>query len=615
MLRWWAGEVAAVSAARDLSPPQELLTVFESPASADAVELLATRLPRHYYPQRGDAPQRRVTQVLGALGDEQRRAVLVRVIVGVAGEPRRRGHGGYWGTAITDLVLGSLRRRKLNWTDGQLEWLTHFTLANFRSLRRTLGPTVLILVDGLDRNPAAVERVRDEIGGLADRLAVLSRGQTAWEYGDADFAALAGRFAGLAALDSAARRIPDQVLDDRDSFGARAREALLAAVDEATAADFLQLGATYGTATRPTKSWRKQTSAAVDLAPGIVVAARALVQTVVGQPEPLPDEDGWAYNWIDPASETLIRAGLWIVADHADTATTVSLLRDVAAYCAQSARTPGLGIRSLRVTNSAVAALLDRASSAATPRIEPGEAAAALTGVRHRAANRAVTIAVDHAIAEIAAASGVDVNSLLEASVPTFGLDSRGRIAFEVGNYTAVIEARAENGRLIADLSWQNATGKVLVAAPAVVRAGHSERVDELRRVTSDIRKTYPAQQDRIDKLLATHRSWPVAVWQRCYLDHPVVGLVGRSLIWTVQPTRGPAWSGWPTRTGEEWTLTDVDGSVLARAIRGSNRALASPWAHHQRGHGLAELPRRPRTRSAVQTGLPGGIPADTGRG
>ena len=40
------------------------------------------------------------------------------------------------------------------------------------------------------------------------------------------------------------------------------------------------------------------------------------------------------------------------------------------------------------------------------------------------------------------------------------------------------------------------------------------------------------AQRDRLERLPLTERRWPLAVWRARYLDHPLVGLLARRLIW-----------------------------------------------------------------------------------
>jgi hypothetical protein len=41
-----------------------------------------------------------------------------------------------------------------------------------------------------------------------------------------------------------------------------------------------------------------------------------------------------------------------------------------------------------------------------------------------------------------------------------------------------------------------------------------------------------PAQRERLDGLFLAQKSWPLAVWRERYLDHPLVGVLARRMIW-----------------------------------------------------------------------------------
>lgn len=547
-----------------VTPPKDL-TDAGSSLPADVIAVLTAKLPRYYWPERDDPVKKEVTRTLRALTDLQRRGVLARVLTGLLNSDAtaRRADAGL--AMKAELIVGSLRRRKLDWTVEQLIWLSHLLAQRSRYLHRLLGPTATILVDGLERLPESIPTVQGDLLGLIDVLDRLSRSHDGWDYGGVDFAALAGRLIRLTESGGDPTGIPDQVLDDRDSFGARGRHALLAAVDPATAAAWLQTASTYPSATRPTARWRSQAAEAVTRNPALVLAARALAAAVIGQPDPVNEETVWIESWIDPAPERLIRASLWLVSDHDEASTVLTLLRDVAAYCAQSARTYSLGVRSLRITNTAVAALVARSSTRNGRNPVDGAATVtALTAIRRLAANRAITMTIDKAMDEVAAARGVDVASLIEMSVPSFGLDADGRLSRRVGAYTAQLQVHLDGGRASVETHWANPAGRALAGTPAAVRTGHADVLTELKGLDRDIRATVPAQRDRLDHLLATHRSWDPAAWRQHYLDHPVVGLVARQLIWTVRAPLDAvdSWSGWPTRVDGEWHLRAEDGQV-----------------------------------------------------
>ena len=43
----------------------------------------------------------------------------------------------------------------------------------------------------------------------------------------------------------------------------------------------------------------------------------------------------------------------------------------------------------------------------------------------------------------------------------------------------------------------------------------------------------FPGEKpDRIEKAYLRNRSWPLKEWRKYYIDHPLVSLVARRLIW-----------------------------------------------------------------------------------
>ena len=473
-----------------------------------------------------------------------------------------RARPGFWSTdSMAELILAALRRRRLGWAADELVWLTRFLVAHCAELGRTVSITAHIVADGLDRCPAAAAQIGDDARRLADFLVADQRNPSPTS-GYTDLSSLIARFSAWAGQDKGGT-IPEHLLGDDDSFGARARAALLAVVDEAAAAQALELCAASGNAPRPSTRWRREVAQRAAARADVVDAARILASTVIGQPEPVPDEYGWAYTWISEGSEILIGA-LWIARDELAGDDAVSLLRDIGAYCAQSARTPGLGVRSQRITNAVIAALFDGAAGGGTRPLPVAEAAAALLAVRHKAASRALSIAVDKAIAGIATHHQIEPATLAESAVPSYGLDDHGRLERPVGAYTAVVEVAAGRVGVEVTLEWRNSAGRVLSGVPAAVRKAFPEIVADLQRLVRDLRRSYPAQRDRIDQLMASRRSWPVADWRRNYLDHPLIGVLARSLIWTVADPVTPTaqqLSGVPVRVAGEWRLVDAAGS------------------------------------------------------
>ena len=92
------------------------------------------------------------------------------------------------------------------------------------------------------------------------------------------------------------------------------------------------------------------------------------------------------------------------------------------------------------------------------------------------------------------------------------------------------------------------------------------------QKEVSDLKKTATGQRNRIDRLFAEDVRWSMADLQDYYIDHPLVGVPARKLIWDLQQPDGShrpaifqngAWQdveGRKLRTGKK--TTDTAGNV-----------------------------------------------------
>jgi hypothetical protein len=59
------------------------------------------------------------------------------------------------------------------------------------------------------------------------------------------------------------------------------------------------------------------------------------------------------------------------------------------------------------------------------------------------------------------------------------------------------------------------------------------------------VRQTLLAQRDRLERLLLTERDWALGDWRTLYLDHPLLGILARPLIWTFADAERTALGAW----------------------------------------------------------------------
>lgn len=115
-----------------------------------------------------------------------------------------------------------------------------------------------------------------------------------------------------------------------------------------------------------------------------------------------------------------------------------------------------------------------------------------------------------------------------EMAAPTYGLDEVGLRRETFDDYTAELRIDGSN----AAIAWKKPDGKPLKSVPAAVKKAHADELKELTQAVKDIQRMLPAQRERIDTLHLAQKSWPLLIWRERYLNHPLVGVIARRLIW-----------------------------------------------------------------------------------
>jgi hypothetical protein len=184
-------------------------------------------------------------------------------------------------------------------------------------------------------------------------------------------------------------------------------------------------------------------------------------------------------------------------------------------------KVPGVGPRAVKVGNAAVYALSEMVGPEAM-----GQLAMLKVRVRFGTAQKEVEKAFDAAAQELQ----LPREEIEELSVPDCGLTGVGLREEMFGDYRVWVEVKGSN----VEVNWFDAKGKSLKSVPASVKKEHAENWKDLQGDIKDLQAMISAQKERIDGLFLEQKTWPASVWRERYIDHPVVGTIGRRLIWSV---------------------------------------------------------------------------------
>jgi hypothetical protein len=180
----------------------------------------------------------------------------------------------------------------------------------------------------------------------------------------------------------------------------------------------------------------------------------------------------------------------------------------------------GVGPRAIKVANAAVYAL-----SAIGSREAVGQLAVLKARVKFGTALKEI----EKAYVATAAKLNLPVDEIEEMAVPAYGLSGVGVCEEPMGEFTARLTVAGDGST---ELIWLKPDAKPQKSVPVSVKSAHAEELKELQAAAKDIQRMLPAQRERLDGLFLAQKSWPLAVWRERYLDHPLVGVLARRLIW-----------------------------------------------------------------------------------
>ncbi len=161
---------------------------------------------------------------------------------------------------------------------------------------------------------------------------------------------------------------------------------------------------------------------------------------------------------------------------------------------------------------------------------DPG-AAAALATMRVRVTNRNVLKQVDRALEVVAARAGIEVATVIELALPTFGLGSEGRLELPIDGTTAVIAVTTD---ATVQQVWRQADGTELDRPSAALATTHPAEVADVAERVAAIRAGVVEERWRMEDRLASTRTWPEPLWRSRYAEHPIGRIFGCRLIWQV---------------------------------------------------------------------------------
>ncbi len=158
------------------------------------------------------------------------------------------------------------------------------------------------------------------------------------------------------------------------------------------------------------------------------------------------------------------------------------------------------------------------------------------------------------ALRAAAARRKMSVAELFDEVTPDFGLGAG--LNLSVGPQAYRIELQGDLSLRVIDDK-----GKARKSIPAVkdesLKAEWEAASAQLKTLNTSLKTVIKQQGPRMQAALVTGKRWPRARWQRLFVEHPLLRIVGRSLIWRIEDA--PQLAHTSFRLAEDFSLVDVE--------------------------------------------------------
>ncbi|MES2777169.1 MAG: DUF4132 domain-containing protein [Bacteroidota bacterium] len=151
-----------------------------------------------------------------------------------------------------------------------------------------------------------------------------------------------------------------------------------------------------------------------------------------------------------------------------------------------------------------------------------------LLAVRNKTDNKTILKTLDKLVSESAQKNGISPESIEEIAAPDFGMTSTGLVEKELGDFTCSLKVFSASN---IELSFSKA-GKEQSSVPAAIKKDYAVALKVLKQTQKSIEEQLRAHTERLESTYLKPREWSFDEWKSLYIDHPLLGIIGRKLIW-----------------------------------------------------------------------------------
>jgi hypothetical protein len=172
---------------------------------------------------------------------------------------------------------------------------------------------------------------------------------------------------------------------------------------------------------------------------------------------------------------------------------------------------------------------------------ETNEAVSQLARLRAKVKYTVALRLIEKCLHEAAERGGLTVDELEDLAAPSYPLDDEGKTEVAIGDCSAVVRL-SEDGEV--GVMWRNADSKPVKSVPSHIKKAFPKEVKALAALAKELGEVYRAQRYRLESSFIGTRSMSPVHWRKYFIDHSLLGLMGRGLIWVFSNQHGWERSG-----------------------------------------------------------------------
>lgn len=120
--------------------------------------------------------------------------------------------------------------------------------------------------------------------------------------------------------------------------------------------------------------------------------------------------------------------------------------------------------------------------------------------------------------------------NLDDLPLPDSGFSELGRRVELISDVKAEVVVLASGA---VELRWLKSDGRRLAGVPAKIKRDHGAEIRDLKAVVKEAKATLAAGRRQLDSAPLERRAWILDDWRKRYIDHPVLGTIGRRVLWS----------------------------------------------------------------------------------